>query len=84
MLEHFSVPVKRSYRMNSSRLSTKFYETVQKLSNALYNVQKSGSTVDGRAAGASIMKKRRCAEGSGKYLVRHEMCFSLQEVLEKS
>lgn len=40
--KHFNVLIKKFYRMKSGRLSTRMYETVEKMESALDGVQKAG------------------------------------------
>lgn len=70
--------------MTSQRLPRRTHATVKIVSTALNAMHRSRSKVDGGAAGASGVWKRRCLEGVGRYLLGDGVCSFLAQVSEGS
>lgn len=56
------------------------YEAVHIMSRALKGVRKEQSQIHGTAAGSFLLKKRKCPEGGGGYLVRNGVCVSIKQL----
>lgn len=78
--EHFNVVIKQSYRMTSRRLTTRMDETVQRMGSAVDNVRRPRERRNVGGDGASVLKRQKCVEGGGGYLVRDGECLSLGEL----
>lgn len=63
--DHLIVPVQKSYRTTSRRLSTRMHETVGSISSALNSVQRTESEEHTGAGVASVLDKRKSVQNGG-------------------
>lgn len=68
--EHFNINIKKSYSLTSRRFSKRLHKTAKNICSAVDGVQRRESRVYEGAAGAFVMRERKCAKRGVGCLVR--------------
>lgn len=81
--DHFTVLIKKFYKMTSLRFLTRMHETVENMKGALGSVQRPSREGYGGVSGAPILRKNKCVEEGGGYPVSDGLCLVWGETFQE-